>query len=117
MPAEDIPTEADYIIIGGGTAGLVLANRLSEDPNVSVVVLEAGNDLRQDLRVDIPALWSSLLGSDADWNFQTTPQVKASEFLNCFPLDIPLLYDQKAYQILYSEGYPTASLKNHKANC
>ena len=35
-------TGFDYVIIGGGTAGLVLAGRLSEDPNISVAVLEAG---------------------------------------------------------------------------
>ncbi|KAI0964790.1 hypothetical protein F4678DRAFT_468200 [Xylaria arbuscula] len=64
----------DYIIVGGGTAGLVVANRLSEDPNIQVLVLEAGKDLSLDPRVNIPALWTSLMGSDADWQYQTFPQ-------------------------------------------
>ncbi|KAL3440822.1 glucose-methanol-choline oxidoreductase [Aspergillus insuetus] len=66
--------EADYVIVGGGTTGLVIASRLSEDPNASIIVLEAGKGLSQDPRVQIPALWTSLMGSDADWNFQTVPQ-------------------------------------------
>ncbi|KAI0467991.1 hypothetical protein F4859DRAFT_221581 [Xylaria cf. heliscus] len=64
----------DYIIIGGGTSGLVVANRLSEDPNIEVVVLEAGKDLSLDPRVNIPALWTSLIGSDADWQYKSLPQ-------------------------------------------
>ncbi|KAI0538691.1 hypothetical protein GGR58DRAFT_525774 [Xylaria digitata] len=64
----------DYIIIGGGTSGLVVANRLSEDPNIEVLVLEAGKDLSLDPRVNIPALWTSLLGSDADWQYKSVPQ-------------------------------------------
>ncbi|KAK7991210.1 glucose-methanol-choline oxidoreductase [Apiospora saccharicola] len=64
----------DFIIVGGGTAGLVVANRLSEDPDVSVLVLEAGEDLTDDPRVIIPAMWTSLLGSDADWQFSTSAQ-------------------------------------------
>ncbi|RYP79677.1 hypothetical protein DL769_002834 [Monosporascus sp. CRB-8-3] len=58
----------DFIIIGGGTAGLVLANRLTEDSTVQVLVLEAGEDLTADPRVKTPALFPTLLGSDADWN-------------------------------------------------
>lgn len=64
----------DFIIVGGGTAGLVVANRLSEDPTVHVLVLEAGEDLTEDPRVIIPAMWTTLLGSDADWQFSTSAQ-------------------------------------------
>jgi choline dehydrogenase-like flavoprotein len=71
-----VPKEADYVIVGGGTAGLVLASRLSENPGLTVIVLEAGKDMTQDPRVNIPALWTSLMGSDVDWQYQTTPQVR-----------------------------------------
>lgn len=72
----DMPTEADILIVGGGTAGLVLAARLSEDSDVQVVVLESGQDMRGDPRVNTPALWPALVASEADWSFATAPQVK-----------------------------------------
>jgi choline dehydrogenase-like flavoprotein len=65
----------NFVIIGGGTAGLVLANRLTEDANTSVLVLEAGSDKDQDPRVTIPGLWRANAASDHDWAFTTTPQV------------------------------------------
>lgn len=65
----------DFVIIGGGTAGLVVANRLTEDRNVNVVVLEAGEDMTADPRVTTPALFPTLLGSTADWDTVTEPQV------------------------------------------
>lgn len=65
----------DFVIIGGGTAGLVLAARLTEDPNLHVLVLEAGENHISNPQISIPALWPSLLGSDLDWNFSTEPQV------------------------------------------
>lgn len=69
------PFTPDYIIVGGGTSGLVVANRLSEDPDTQVLVLEAGGDHSADPRVNIPALWTSLIGTtEADWQFRTEPQ-------------------------------------------
>lgn len=76
MTNKAIPSKADYVIVGGGTAGLVLASRLSEDPSKTVVVLGAGKNLIEDARVQIPALWSTLIGSDADWQLKTVPQVR-----------------------------------------
>lgn len=67
--------EYEYIIVGGGTAGLVVANRLSADPDVRVLVLEAGEDKLTDPRSLTPALWQSQLGTGVDWNNTTTPQV------------------------------------------
>jgi choline dehydrogenase len=65
--------EYDYVIVGGGTAGSVLANRLTEDPDVSVLVLEAGGGFVP-ANVDVAPLWFTLLGSSVDWGYRTVPQ-------------------------------------------
>ncbi|KAI1643449.1 putative GMC oxidoreductase [Daldinia loculata] len=64
----------DFIIAGGGTAALVVAARLSEDSSQRILVLEAGSDHSEDPRVKIPALYSALLKSEVDWDFQTETQ-------------------------------------------
>ncbi|CZR64279.1 related to choline dehydrogenase [Phialocephala subalpina] len=65
----------DYVIIGGGTAGLTIAARLTEDPAVQVAVLEAGEKRLDDPQINIPGLMNTLYGDDKyDWNFKTTPQ-------------------------------------------
>jgi choline dehydrogenase-like flavoprotein len=68
--------EYDYVIIGGGTAGLVLAAKLSEDESIRVGVLEAGELKQDDPSISTPLLCSSVQGDPSyDWMFKTVPQV------------------------------------------
>ena len=64
----------DYVIVGGGTAGCVLANRLSADPRVQVMVLEAGGSGR-DPRIEVPLMLGQLIGNPRfDWGWSTAPE-------------------------------------------
>jgi choline dehydrogenase len=63
----------DYIIIGAGSAGCVLANRLSEDPSLKVLLLEAGGKDTK-MEIHIPAAYGKLNYSKVDWGFYTEPQ-------------------------------------------
>ena len=63
----------DYIIIGAGSAGCVLANRLSENPANQVLLLEAGGPDKK-MEIHIPAAYGNLHRTEVDWGFSTEPQ-------------------------------------------
>ncbi|KXN82932.1 Choline dehydrogenase, mitochondrial [Leucoagaricus sp. SymC.cos] len=72
---EDFPHEAndyDFVIVGGGLAGSVVATRLGENPTSRILVIEAGPEEIFETRV--PGLWPTLAQTRVDWNFTTTPQ-------------------------------------------
>ncbi|KAJ5787103.1 CAZyme family AA3 [Penicillium paradoxum] len=65
----------DFVIVGGGTSGLVVANRLTENPDIRVLVLEAGTNRLNDPRLLIPGLGPATFeDDDFDWNFRSIPQ-------------------------------------------
>src|SRR5690606_29360793 len=72
----DPPVRYDFVIVGGGSAGCALANRLSADPSVSVLVLEAGRaDWRWDVFIHMPAALMFPIGSRFyDWKYESEPE-------------------------------------------
>ncbi|WP_328711071.1 GMC family oxidoreductase [Nocardia salmonicida] len=69
---------ADYVVVGTGSSGAVLAARLSERSATSVIALEAGPEDKNQA-VHIPAAFSKLFQTDLDWNYLTTPQSELGE--------------------------------------
>ena len=67
----------DYVIVGGGSAGCVLANRLSEDPDVRVLLLEAGGRDRHPL-IHMPVGFAKMTDGPHTWGFATAPQKHAN---------------------------------------
>lgn len=71
-------TKYDYIIVGGGTAGCVLANRLSADESKKVLVLEAGSHKYKNKYIRIPSGILRLFKTKFDWNFESKPDPSVS---------------------------------------
>lgn len=65
-------THYDFIVCGAGSSGSVVARRLAENPDVQVLLVEAGGDDEAETVLD-PSQWPLNLGSERDWGFQATP--------------------------------------------
>src|SRR5690348_15115020 len=68
----------DYVVVGAGAAGCVLANRLSGDPGRSVALLEAGQPDKA-REIHIPAAFSKLFAGPYDWNYHTSKQAQLAD--------------------------------------
>ncbi|KAL4888773.1 alcohol oxidase [Aspergillus ambiguus] len=72
--SNSISTKYDYIVVGGGTSGLAVANRLSEDLNVNVLIIEAGDSVLNNPNVTNVDGFGYAFGTDIDWQYKSTNQ-------------------------------------------
>ena len=70
---QNLSSEYDYVVVGAGSAGCVLAGRLSEDVGARVLLVEAGGPDRR-REVQIPAAFGTLFKTECDWDYETEPQ-------------------------------------------
>ena len=82
---QDLAQQFDYLIVGGGTSGLTVANRLSELPNITVAVIEAGGAVDNNPNVTEIENFIKAIGTPIDWQYLSTNQTYAAGRRISFP--------------------------------
>lgn len=95
----------DYIVVGAGSAGCVLANRLSANPSVRVLLLEAGGNDRSP-NIKIPAAFAKQFHTKLDWDFATEPEPFVDERSLYVPRGKGLGGSSSMNAMLYVRGRP-----------
>ena len=72
-PIRGQSADFDFIVVGAGSSGCVVVNRLTADPSIRVLLLEAGGPATSPAITD-PGQWTTLLGSAVDWGYRTEPE-------------------------------------------
>jgi choline dehydrogenase-like flavoprotein len=94
----------DYIVVGAGAAGCVVANRLSEDPNVRVLLLEAGGRDWNPL-IHIPIGFTKLTTPDVNWGYSTVPQPQMNHREMWYPQGRTLGGSTSINAMIYIRGH------------
>src|SRR3954447_7224103 len=97
--------DPDYVIVGAGSAGCVLANRLSEDPGTRVLLIEAGGKDRHP-NIKIPAAFANQFHTDLDWEYWTEPEPAVDERSLFIPRGKSLGGSSSMNAMLYVRGRP-----------
>ncbi|KAF8522632.1 hypothetical protein BU17DRAFT_64321 [Hysterangium stoloniferum] len=112
----------DYVIVGGGTAGCVLASRLSENPNATVLLVEAGQSHKRTFFTKFPMGFAKLLKTKADWEYYSV-YLEEPDFNSWAANGAEgWSYDELHPYFMKSEGYaasaskPDVKLKDHGFN-